>query len=172
MSRISLLKTLVSILFIMALIAFFFTVPFIIMLWIMPESVPANFKITGLTEGEHINIEATIYILAIITAYGFFTYALYLFRKIMDLFAKGILFDIRTISALDQAGKAIITGSIIDIAATFIYKVTTSDIVEIKPSIGINSTIVAICLGLFFMVLSEVFLMAKKLKEENDKSGQ
>lgn len=168
MSRIPLLKTLVSILFIMALIGFFFMIPFIIMLWIMPESVPANLKITVLPEGERINIETTLYILAIVTAYGFFTYALYLFRKILDLFAKRVLFDIRTISALDQAGKAIITACIIDIVATFIYKAVTSDIVEIKPSIGINSTIVAVCLGLFFMVLSEVFLMAKKLKDEND----
>ena len=134
----------------------------------MPESVPQNITIEWLEKGERINLETTLYLLALVTAYGFFTYALYLFRKILDLFAKRILFDIRTISALDQAGKAIITACIIDIVATFIYKAVTSDIIEIKPSIGINSTIVAVCLGLFFMVLSEVFLMAKKLKDEND----
>ena len=172
MSRIPLLKTLVSILFIMALIAFFFTVPFIIMLWVMPESIPLGLTIEWLEKGEKIDFEAILYLLALMTAYAFFTYALYLLRKILDLFAKRILFDIRTISALDQAGKAIITGCIIDLAATFIYRMVTSDIVEIKPSIGINSTIVTICLGLFFMVLSEVLLMAKKLKDENDNSGQ
>ena len=168
MSRIPLLKTLVTILFIMALIVLFFVIPFIIMLWIMPESVPQNITIEWLEKGKRINLEATLYLLALVTAYGFLTYALYLFRKILDLFAKRILFDIRTITTLDQAGKAIITGCIIDIVATFIYKVVTSDIIEIKPSIGINSTIVAVCLGLFLMVLSEVFLMAKKLKDEND----
>jgi len=168
MNRIPLLKTLVSIMFFMAIIAFFFVIPFIFMLWVMPERVPATLTLKGLEQGESINIEATLYIFALLAAYGFFTYALYLFRKILDLFAKRILFDLRTISALDQAGKAIITGCTIEIAATFIYKVVTSNPVEINLNFGLDSTIAIICLGLFFMVLSQVFLMAKRVKDEND----
>lgn len=39
---------------------------------------------------------------------------------------------------------------------------------EIKLELGLNGFILMIALGLFFMILSELFQIAKKQKEENE----
>jgi hypothetical protein len=39
---------------------------------------------------------------------------------------------------------------------------------EISLEFGLNTHLTLICLGLFFMVLSEVFKIAKTAKQEND----
>ena len=39
---------------------------------------------------------------------------------------------------------------------------------EFKINLGLTPYLILICLGLFFMVLSEVFKVAKHAKEENE----
>lgn len=166
MSKLPLLKTLVSILFYVSMIGMLFSVPFILILSVMPDKVP--FAINEAGQASQVDAELVLYLIALIVGGGFFTYALYLFRKVLDLFSKKTLFDERTITSLDQCGKAILIGYFICIGAEFLYKMVVGKEIEISLNFGLNGSIAVISLGLFFMVLSEVFLKAKKIKEEND----
>lgn len=168
MNKLPILKALVSFMFYVSMIIMLFSVPFIVILSVMPERVPFKFTIKGLKQAATVDAELIIYIIAIVIGYAFFTYALYLFKRILDLFSKKTLFDNRTITYLDQCGKAVLVGYFICIGSEFLYKMVVGQEIEISLNFGPNGSIAVICLGLFFIVLSEVFQKAKKLKEEND----
>ncbi len=162
MKRLPLLETLTNILFILAIIGMAFSVPFLLMAIFMPEEVPM--KING-TFASNMGPEEFILFTAQIIAFGFWSYALYLFKSVLKHFKKRQIFHESVISLLDQTGKAILIGFLINIASTFLY----NTVINGEFSFGVTTeSIFVLILGLFFMVLSEVFLMAKGLKEEND----
>jgi len=163
MRRLPILKTLVTILFIMSLIMMFFLVPCMLLAIVMPESIP--FEINGVP-AKDLTIE--LHILGFIMLIGFtaFIYALYLFKQTLTLFEKRKIFDAAVIKNLDQTGKAIIAGYLICAVPMFLYNMTTDEI-KIDLNISFESVFI-LGLGLFFIVLSEIFLMAKTMKEEND----
>ena len=164
MRRLSALKTIADILFVITMIGAVFGLPFILMLAVMPDQVP--FTLEENLEGRTM-WESTIMLFIVYLGALFFVYALYLFRKTLDLFRKRIIFDDRVIKNFDQMGKAILIGYFI-ILAMCLFTWFTNNTHEIKFNIGWNNTLFTIGLGLFFMVLSEVFQMGKNLKEENE----
>jgi Protein of unknown function (DUF2975) len=162
MKRLSLLKTLTSILFIIAMLCMIVMIPFLLIAIFMPGEVP--FRING-SLATAMSAEDYLLFAAQIAAFGFWTYALYLFKSVLGHFEKRQVFHEKVIVLLDQTGKAILIGFFINIAAEFLY----NTIILGKFSVGAGTdTIFVLILGLFFTVLSEVFLMAKGLKEEND----
>lgn len=168
MARLSFLKTLVSILFYLSMVIMIFSIPFLLILAVAPDQVPADITLKIAGEQPMVNTELILYLLAVIIASGFYTYALFLFRKILGFFEKSILFDNRVITSLDQCGKAILIGYAIGLTAEVFYKLLTEKPISVNVDVGLSESIVTISLGLFFMVLSEVFLRAKKIKDEND----
>jgi len=101
-------------------------------------------------------------------AYGFFVYGIYLFRKLLRLFEKKIIFEQETILLLNQIGRCLAIASVLTWFALFVYDFFHNDRTSINFSSGFDSFLFTISLGLFFMVLSEVFNIAKNLKEENE----
>ena len=167
MRRLSVLKTVIDVAFVLAMIAVIFTLPLILMMAIMPDEIPFTINgdveaLQGKTEWELI-----IFCLIIYVAYLFLVYALYLFKKTLILFKKRIIFDDVVIKNFDQMGKAILIGYFIAIAPMIFFALTDNP-VQLKVSFGLNESLLMVGLGLFFMVLSEVFQMAKNLKEENE----
>jgi len=161
MKRLALLKTLITILFVLCIITLFFAVPFILVVAVMPGQIP--FNING-QPASQLGIETILVMLGIAIGFAFFTFALYLFRKLLTLFEKKKFLHDDVIKNLDQTGYAILIGYGICAVALFIYTTLVEGSMEIKFGI---SSVFAICLGLFFMVLSDVFAMAKKSKDEN-----
>lgn len=161
MKRLALLKTIITILFVLCIIALFFAVPFILVAAVMPGQIP--FDING-HPATQLGIETILVMLALAIGFAFFTFALYLFRKLLALFEKKKFFHDDVIKNLDQTGYAILIGYGICAVALFIYSTLVEGSMEIKFGI---SSVFSICLGLFFMVLSDVFAMVKKSKEEN-----
>ena len=168
MSKLPILKILTSILFYVSMIAMIFSIPFVLILSIMPERVPFKFSVKEAEEVAKVDAELIIYIIALVISCGFFTYALYLFRKVLELFSKKIIFDTRIITNLNQCGSAILIGYFISIVSEFIYTAIATQKVNITLNFGLGGSIATICLGLFFIVLGEVFQKAKNIKEEND----
>ncbi|WP_051200348.1 DUF2975 domain-containing protein [Flavobacterium subsaxonicum] len=164
MKNLSLLKTLTKILFVLCLIGIFFYVPFILMVAVFPESVPV--KING-EAATTTTVETLILMLALGIGFAFFTYALYLFKNVLELFQKKKIFHDDVIKNFNQIGKAIIIGYFIMVLSYVGYCLAAQKLIEISAE-GFNQSILTVGLGLFFMVLSEVFLMAKNIKEEND----
>lgn len=150
--------------FVLCMIGIFFGVPCILMIIFLPGSVP--FKINGEPAGAA-GAETIVLLFAVAAGFGFFTYALYLFKKVLALFEKKKIFHDDVIKNLNQIGKAIIIGYFIVTVAYIFHQLLTAKPLELSTN-GITETLLALGLGLFFMVLSEVFLIAKGLKEEND----
>lgn len=165
MKRLALLKTLTVILFILSVIGMFFAVPFILVLAIMPGRIP--FKING-HPADAAGIETILLMLAIAAGCAFFIYALHLFKKTLELFEKKKIFHEDVVKYFDQTGKAILIGYAICAVAVFFYNTLVQNSIELDIAFGFNSSLFIIGLGLFFLVLSDVFLMAKNIKEEND----
>jgi len=164
MRNLSILKTLASILFVLCMIGIFFGIPCILMIIFLPASIP--FKINGEPAGAA-GVETIILLFAVAAGFSFFTYALYLFKKVLELFEKKKIFHDDVIKNLNQTGKAIIIGYFIIAVAYTFHQLFVGKSIEISTN-DITETLLTLGLGLFFMVLSEVFLIAKGLKEEND----
>ncbi|MXN92783.1 DUF2975 domain-containing protein [Flavobacterium sp. Sd200] len=165
MKRIALLKTLTVILFVICIVTMFFTVPFILVLAVMPGQIP--FKING-HAADTLGIETILCMLAAVVGFAFFIYALHLFKKTLELFEKKKMFHADVVKYLDQTGKAILIGYTITAATTFIYNTLVENNLELNVALGFDSSFFIVGLGLFFLVLSDVFLMAKNIKDEND----
>ncbi|OYQ48232.1 hypothetical protein CHU92_00785 [Flavobacterium cyanobacteriorum] len=161
MEKLPFLRTLTGITFILCMVILVFAVPFIFMALFFPAQVP--FEVNG-TKAVDMAPEDYVMLGVKIVVFGIWTYALYLFRGILTLFSKKKIFDDAVILLLGNTGKALLAGFILYFISEFLYNV----IVENTFSVGIGAELLVVILALFFMVLSEVFLTAKKMKEEND----
>lgn len=165
MRRVAILKTIADIIFVLSLIFMFFAVPLLLVIAVMPEMVP--FKIMGLTAAEF-PIEGIIIGFTELLGCTLWIFALFLFRKTLALFGKKKFFDVGVITNLDQIGKAIIAGCLLFYIPGYLYENLREVLITSHQSDGIIGMLFGFALGLFFMVLSEVFLIAKAQKEEND----
>lgn len=166
MKRLAFLRILINILFLVCMLIVFFGLPLILIITFSPRSVPFNVNGHAI---EASSFELFFLMLVLYLGHCAFTYAIYLFGKTLALFAKKIIFDDKVIAMLDQAGKSFIVAGMLWIIPPFFYRLLAENTLEARLDFtGFGSTIFAISLGLFLMVLSEVFLMAKNIKEEND----
>ena len=92
-------------------------------------------------------------------------YGLFLFRKLLRLFQLRIIFDLEIVSLMKKLGFVIILSALLGGIPNFILELVKN---KISLSLGLNPFVLLFSLGLFFLVLSEVFTIAKSIKEEND----
>jgi len=92
-------------------------------------------------------------------------YAVFLFRKLLRLFQLKIIFDLEIVMLLKRIGLVIILSALLGGIPNFISELLEN---TISLSLGLNPFVLLFSLGLFFLVLSEVFTIAKNIKEEND----
>lgn len=98
-----------------------------------------------------------------------FVYSVYLLRKVVKHFQNKDIFNADVIRYFGLIGKLIIASSIIGNITLFIFNAVNRNHVEMAMDFGgYDSFILSICLGLFFMVIAEVFKIAKNIKEENE----
>ena len=92
--------------------------------------------------------------------------ALYFFRKIISYFKRVKIFEERIISSFQKTGNLLCLSGVISLSISIISRIYF----EQKESLefGLNQHIVIICLGLFFLILSEIFKIAKNTKQENE----
>lgn len=163
MTQLRTLKQLVQVLFALCIFTMFFTVPFILISIVMPESIP--FKING-EMAKDIPTVSKIVTLVVIGGIACFIYALYTFKQNLALFEKKRVFDIAVVTNFRKMGRIIYLGSILVTVGSVAYRITRG---EVSIDLGFILEIVFIfAMGLFFEVLAGVFEWAKKLKEEND----
>lgn len=98
-----------------------------------------------------------------------FLYTISLLRKVILHFIKNEIFSDEVILLLNKIGKILISTILIKGIPLIIYKILTSNnAIETNHKHYFDFHFSGIGLGLFFMVLSEVFKIAKNLKEENE----
>jgi hypothetical protein len=98
-----------------------------------------------------------------------FLYSIYLLRKVVVLFQKREIFNDEVVRLFNLIGKLIVTSSIIGSFSIFLYNTIERNHLGVSFDFGsYDSFLISVSLGLFFMVISEVFKIAKTMKEEND----
>lgn len=125
-------------------------------------------KINGVVNSSFDSVYSKIGLVVSVLSYFLFVYAIYLFKKTINLFIKGNIFDDQVILNLNRIGKIFIIVTLITNGLEFILKVTTTQKAELMINSGFDSFLFTISIGLFFIIMSEVFKISKKIKEENE----
>ena len=92
--------------------------------------------------------------------------ALYFFRKVLTNFIRVRIFEEVVISSFKKIGNLLTFSGFISLIISIIGTIYFEQKVSLE--FGLNQHLVIICLGLFFLVLSEIFKIAKNAKQEND----
>jgi len=163
MKQLPILKTLVQVLFVFSLLAMFFAVPFLLITIVMPDSVPFTIYEQKAVE---LPLISKLIAFIIVGAVALYIYALYIFKQTLVLFEKKRVFDPAVIKNFQLIGRNIFGGYLLYAIGSMAFKLSLNTL-EINTDFIVDS-IITIAIGLFFFVLSEVFQMAKTLKEEND----
>lgn len=126
-------------------------------------------RINGLVNDLSSVVSKVLFIISVFT-YFLFVYAIYLFKKTVNLFIGKRIFDDKVINNLSKIGKIFIAVTLTLNILDFIYSVLFLKKLDIEThlSFGFDSMLFNIAIGLFFIIMSEVFKMAKNIKEEND----
>ncbi len=109
-------------------------------------------KINGVNNSSFDSVYSKIGLIVSVLSYFLFVYAIYLFKKTVNLFVKGKVFDNQVISNLNRIGKIFIIVTLITNGLEFIFKVTTTQKVEIMINSGFDSFLFTISIGLFFII--------------------
>lgn len=124
------------------------------------------FNVTSGKMVEYVGIWEKIALLFVLTGIGLFVYALYYFKNLLANFKGKLIFEIGNCQLFHKIGKAILYFSLLLFLFGFIPKSTQTTTMNI--TFGYSPSLFIVVLGLFFLVLAEVFKMAKQLKEENE----
>jgi len=107
-----------------------------------------------------------VFLLLLIGLVFIIIYCLFIFRKTLRFFQQRKPFDIKVINNFNKIGILLAISGIVASVLFFIFKLFFEN--KLKISLGLGPYLLLICLGLFFVVLSEIFKISKKEKEENE----
>ncbi len=113
-----------------------------------------------------IDIPSKIMVIAGFLSYLVLIYCIYLFRKILQYFQRLNIFDEFVLLSFKKMGNLLVLSAFLTGIPSFLYKILDKG--EISISIGFSPFFMLLCLGLFSIVLSEIFKISKNFKEEND----
>jgi len=166
MKRLSLLKRFIDILRVLLIAGLVIGLPFCLLLLFAPQSVPMD--ILDVPASDIPTIEV-ILITTMVASLYFAIVALRLLSNTLVYFRDGYFFESEVALNFNRIGKAIIAGYLISSLPCIVYQTfTTPVIISGSFTDWLTDTLFTLALGLFFIVLSEVFLAAKRMKEEND----
>jgi len=97
---------------------------------------------------------------------GVLVYSFHLFRMTLGCFRRRKPFDNLVITNFDKIGKLLFGLGIVCTVLFFCVHLYFKS--RLTINLGITPYVFMACLGLFFMVLSEVFKIAKTAREENE----
>jgi membrane protease YdiL (CAAX protease family) len=115
---------------------------------------------------EDSKLYAQVYTVIVVGVAYVLIYSFFLFRKTLRYFQKVKPFDQKVIRYFNTIGMLLSISGLTASVLTFLSRLVFKNSIEIN--LGITPYLFLICLGLFFMVLSEVFKVAKHAKEENE----
>ena len=164
MKKLNFLKGIVDFVWITMLITIPFLLFFIVMVLIDSEPLDVPIKVNGAIL-EVVDLRTKVLFGFLCISASLIIYGLFLFRKLLRLFQLKIIFDLEIVILMKRLGFVIILSALLGGIPNFISELLNNNI---SLSLGLNPFVLLFSLGLFFLVLSEVFVIAKHLKEEND----
>lgn len=166
MRKIKLLKAIVDFIWwisIIGLITFFFILVGILIGFI-PISPNFRYSINKM-DTENLTIFQQTVLITLNLINLLIIYSLYLFRQIVHNFNSLKIFESLIIKSFNRIGVCLIIVGLANILSDFLTYLFNSSI-HIKLEFGVG--IGCISLGLFSIILSEIFAIAKRTKQEND----
>lgn len=166
MKKINLLKSILDLFWFTSILALIGLVVFAVIFLTSDEMIPIVIKSKVI---EKVDVYSKILIIAQLLAVFLFLGSIYYLRKLVVCFQNGQVFSEEVIQYLRKMGNFLISYSVLSNASVFIYTMIVRQNADFEFGIGsYDSFLVCISIGLFFLVLSEVFTISKNLKEEND----
>lgn len=93
-------------------------------------------------------------------------YCVYIFGRILEYFQRNKVFDEFVLKNFNKMGVLLVVSSFIMGIPSILYEVFYAENVTI--TFGFTPFILLLCLGFFFMILSEIFKISRNMKEENE----
>jgi hypothetical protein len=164
MKKLIFLKTIVDYVWIMSIIAYPLLIVFCIMLLTSNEPFDIPIKISG-NLIELNTVWSKIGMIISLLNFGLMLYALYNFKILLNNFRQKLLFEVDNSKFLDKIGNLIILSSSLYLITELLLLFSKN---TISIQIGFGPFLYLMALGLFFKVLAEVFLIGKRIKEDNE----
>ena len=165
MKKLKLLKTILDLAY------FFIIVAAVGMLILIPIIFSKGAELPITIKGQQLivdNLAARVLLIALSVSTALFFYAIFLFREAVKFFVKRDIFNDAVSMYLNECGIFIVASSLLSTLSMFVYNMIGRNNVGLEFGVGgFDSFLLSISLGLFFMVLAEVFKIAKNLKDEN-----
>ncbi|MBD3581778.1 DUF2975 domain-containing protein [Flavobacterium selenitireducens] len=166
MKKLNILKTLLDLFFFFGILSFG-AVCIFVMIALFGEE-PMNLKVNG-KDLMVDNWGARSLLVFWLIAAALFVKAIQLLRRNVKSFVKREIFTDEVVRNFSYIGWCLLISTFVYGVPSFIYRAIVHEKVGLDLEIGsFDSGILSVALALFFMVLSEVFKIAKNLKEEND----
>ncbi|RZJ73293.1 DUF2975 domain-containing protein [Flavobacterium sp.] len=166
MRKLNILKTCLDLFFFFGILSFAAALIFV------PMAVFSDEAIDLTVNGRNIVVDnwgAKTLLICWLVAAALFVKAIQFLRRIVKSFVKREIFTDDVIKNFNLVGICLLISTLVVGIPNFIYHAIFHSKVGFELEVGsFDSGILSIALALFFMVLSEVFKIAKHLKEEND----
>ena len=167
MRKLNILKTVLDLFWfftLFAIIGMLIFIPF----YLFSSDVDIPIKIKGQEISANTILAKIVVIVNVIIGLLFF-YSIYLLRKLVGLFQKREIFSDEVVRLFNLIGKLVIASSVMSSISLFIYNAVERNHLGLSLDFGsYDSLLISISLGLFFMVISEIFKIAKNMKEDSD----
>jgi hypothetical protein len=167
MKKLNFLKAILDLFWFFSIISIVAIVAFVVMYFFK-----GDFDIPIVIKGQAINshsVMSKITVLANLISGFLFLYSIYLLRKVVTLFQKREIFTTIVIDCFSKIGNCIIASAVISSVSLMVYKAVEKKYAGFSIDFGgYDSFLIAVSLGLFFMVISEIFKIAKNMKEESE----
>lgn len=167
MRKLNILKSILDLFWFFSIIGIFSVLVFL-PFYLFNSNIDIPIKIKG-QEIVSKTIFSKMIVFANVVSGVLFVYGIYLLRKVVSLFQKREIFNDEVVRLFNLIGQLIIASSLISNLSLFIYNVVEKNHVGFSLDLGsYDSFLISVSLGLFFMVISVVFKIAKSMKEENE----
>ena len=164
MRKLNILKTVLDFFYVFTLIGIVIFVPF----YLFSSEMSIPIKIKG-QEFTSTGIFSKIIVLINVVSGLLFFYSIYLLRKVVGMFQNREIFNDEIVRLFNLIGKLIVISSILSSGSIFIYNMIERNHLGLSLDFGsYDSFLISLSIGLFFMVISEIFKIATAMKAENE----
>lgn len=164
MRKLIFLNSIVDYVWIMSIIAYPLLIVFCVLMLISKESIDIPINTSG-NLIELNTIWSKIALIICLLNFGLMLYALYNFKMLLNNFRQKLIFASDNSIFLKKIGNLIICSSSLYLIAELLSSISKNNV---SIQIGFGPFLYLMALGLFFKVLSEVFSIGKRIKEENE----
>lgn len=165
MKKLNILKTIVDIFLVISIPTILIIVFFIPFLFIIDDFDFIPIRVNSIDIIAE-NVASKILLTTVLLSYLILFYCVFLFKKILRDFQILKMFNDNVLSRLNKIGYLLIFCSFLNGVPSFLYRLLYKQ--KFSVDFGFSPFLLFLCLGLFFMILSEIFKISKTMKEEND----